>query len=47
MVIPVLFNEGCYKSSSCVYYINMYFSFFYVKVCVKCIDKSRLVCFEF
>lgn len=30
-----------------VYYINNYFSFFSVKVCVKCIDKFRLVYFEF
>lgn len=44
--IPVLY-EGCYRSSCCVYYINMYFSFFSVKVCVKCINKFRLVYFEF
>lgn len=45
MGIPV-FYQGCYRSS-CVYYINMYFSFFSVKIYVKCIDKFRLVYFEF
>lgn len=41
-----MFYEGCYRSS-CVYYINMYFSFFSVKIYVKCIYKFRLVYFEF
>lgn len=30
-----------------VYYINIYFSFFIVTVYVKCIDKFRLLHFEF
>lgn len=37
----------CSRSSCCVYSINMYFSFFSVKLYVKCIDKFRIVYFEF
>lgn len=43
--IPV-FYKGCFRSS-CVYYINMYFSLFSVKIYVKCIDEFRIVYFEF
>lgn len=40
-----MFYEGRYRSSCCVYSINI-FSFFSVKVYVKCVDKFILVYFE-